>query len=81
VSVRLDTLKEKIEWYLEVKRRFEILKNMEKETGLPLPECREYISLALQLIEKIRDESEGKMTAEEIKRSVFKDWLEKKQEA
>jgi len=81
MSEKIDTLKEKIELYLEVKRRIELLKNLEKQSGLPMPETRELIALAAQLLEKIRDEMQGKMTVEDVKRSAFKEWLEKKEES
>jgi uncharacterized protein YnzC (UPF0291/DUF896 family) len=81
MSEKIDTLKEKIELYLEVKRRIELLKNLEKQSGLPMPETRELIALAAQLLEKIRDEMQGRMSAEDVKRSVFKEWLEKKEES
>ena len=77
----LDTLKEKIELYLEVKRRIMILKKLEEQSGLPMPETRELIALAASLLEKIRDEMQGRMSAEDVKRSVFKEWLEKKEES
>jgi hypothetical protein len=74
----IDTLKEKVELYQEVKKRIEMLKRIEEQTGgLPLPEVREYISLAVQLLEKIRDEKEKTKSIEEIKRGAFKEWLEK----
>jgi len=81
MSEKIDTLKEKIELYLEVKSRIELLKNLEKQSGLPMPETRELIALAAQLLEKIRDEMYGRMSAEDVKRSVFKEWLEKKEES
>jgi len=81
MSEKIDTLKEKIELYLEVKRRIGILKKLEEQSGLPLPEVRELIALAAQLLEKIRDEMQGRMSAEDVKKSVFKEWLEKKEES
>lgn len=74
----VDTLKEKIELYKRLKERIEKLREREEESDVILTEYRESIALALQLLEKIRDEVVAGETAENIKEEVFKDWLKKK---
>lgn len=69
----LDTLKEKMWLYLMVKRRIEILKSLEEQGGLPIPETRDNIALALQLLERIRqevNESKG-ISLDDIKKRIF----------
>jgi hypothetical protein len=76
----IDTLREKAQLYRWVKERIERLRKLEgSEGGLPIPETRENIALALALLEKIRDEiKEGvKSTTDEIREEVFGKWKEK----
>jgi hypothetical protein len=58
-----------------------MLKHLEEQSGgLPMPEVRELIALAAQLLEKIRDERESTRSVEDIKRGAFRAWLEKQGE-
>jgi hypothetical protein len=74
----IDTLKEKVELYRDVKERLKRLKELAKESEAValLPEIREFTSLALQLLEKIRAEREGRVSPEAAKEEAFREWLE-----
>jgi len=75
---RIDTLREKEKLYKEVMERLAVLKRLEKESGIPNSECRELISLAVVILEKIRAERERReATPEELKEEVFREWEEK----
>mgnify|MGYP000445090241 CR=1 FL=1 len=72
----IDTLKEKIELYMVVKKRIELLRSLEKQSGLPMPETRENIALALAILKEIyREKSkEEVLTSDEIRERVFGKW-------
>jgi len=74
----INTLSEKEKLYRKVYERIEWLDNFERQSGgMPLPLTKDYISLAIVLLEKIREERKGESrTAEEIKHDIFRDWAE-----
>lgn len=69
----LNTLEEKLWLYKIVKRRIEILRSLEEQGGLPVPETRDNIALALQLLERIRQEMNERrgISVEDLKRQIF----------
>lgn len=72
--MKIDTLKEKIELYYEVKRRLAVIKKLEEQAGgVPIAEARELIKLMIILLDKIRSEIVGEKgeDIEEIKRRLF----------
>jgi len=76
------TLEEKVNLYAEIKERIRLLKRKEEdEEVFPLPEIREMYYLALQVLERIRDEREkAPKTVEDSKEEAFEEWLKEAEE-
>lgn len=75
-KIRLDTLDEKTALALYLRERLESLKNKEKETGRFLAETRETATALSTVLNHLRLEGSYVESNDELKESVFGDWLE-----
>jgi hypothetical protein len=73
---KINTLDEKVAWYIFIKKRIDTLLAKEKEKDeLLLTEVREHVTLAVALLEKIRSESSKvKDTPSDMKSKTFSPW-------
>jgi hypothetical protein len=74
---KVNTLDEKWKLYWYIMERVEKLRAMEKSAGgMPLPETRENIALALALLDRIRAEAgEEPESSDEKRDKVFGKWM------
>jgi hypothetical protein len=78
-STKIDSLREREHLYRLIRKRIDALVEKEKKEGLT-PELRESISTANALLREIRLESVGtEQSNQELKESVFGDWIEKQE--
>ena len=77
-STNIDSLKERENLYLLIRKRIDSLVKEEEKTGNMDPELRESISVANSLLREIRVESYNyKEDPDEMKNRVFGEWMAK----
>jgi len=59
--IEVDTYHEKLRLYKEQIERLKLLRKLEKQIGMAIPETRKNIETALLILEKIREEKEKKL--------------------